>query len=193
MLGATATVPPPLPARANASPDHTRGSTERVAVAGDDRPDAPVAEDPEGLAVQRAPHTGLPGAGLERRHLGGNLAHGGQDQGPGQLGRRVRGSRGVQIRGDDNAEARAGVDIDVGIDTALADEAQCSQAFEQWGADGRSLADEHNRFVPGEALREDVDVVGVIVPDRDLMAGQLVEARQRAHRVEPVIEDGDLQ
>ena len=43
-----------------------------------------------------------------------------------------------------------------------------------------------------EALGERVDVLDVIVPDRDVVAGELPEAGERAQRVEVVVEDRDL-
>ena len=43
-----------------------------------------------------------------------------------------------------------------------------------------------------QALRQHIDVLDVIVPDRDVVAGELAEAVERAHRVEIIVEDRDL-
>ncbi len=97
---------------------------ERPAVAGHDLADPPVAVDPERLAAQRASDAHLPRAGAQRRHLLRDLAHGGQHQAPRQLGRRVRRRAGVEVRRHDDAEAGAGLDVDVRVDAALADQPQ---------------------------------------------------------------------
>ena len=89
-------------------------------------------------------------------------------------------------------QPRAGVDVDVRIDAALADEPQLRQALEQRRADLGALADQHQRLGVPQPLGQRVDVLDVIVPDRDVVAGQLREAGQRAQRVEVVVEDGDL-
>ena len=52
----------------------------------------------------------------------------------------------MQVRGDDDAVPRAGVDVDVRIDAALADELELRQALEQRRADRRALADQHQRL-----------------------------------------------
>ena len=46
--------------------------------------------------------------------------------------------------------------------------------------------------VSAQPLGERVDVLDVVVPDRDLVPVELAEARQRAQRVEVVVEDRDL-
>ena len=58
---------------------------------GDDPADPPVAVDAERLVAKRCPDAGLPAAGLQRRHLLGDLAHRGKHQPPGQLGGGVGG------------------------------------------------------------------------------------------------------
>ena len=57
-------------------------------------------------------------------------------------------------------------------------------------ADGRALADEHERVDVGEPQGEHV-VAHVVGPDRDVVTVQLAEARQLAQRVRVVVEDGD--
>ena len=96
------------------------------------------------------------------------------------------------VGGDDHAEPRAGIDVDVRIDAALADQPQARQPLEQRRADLRPLADQHQRLGLAQPLGQHIDVLDVVVPDRDLVAGQLLEAAQRAQRVVVVIEDGDF-
>ena len=77
-------------------------------------------------------------------------------------------------------------------DAALADQLQLRQPLQQRRADLRALADQHQRLGVAQPLGELVDVLDVIVPDRDVMAGELAEAIQRPQRVEIIVEDGDL-
>ncbi len=95
------------------------------------------------------------------------------------------------VRGHHDAEPRAGINVDMRIDAALADELQPGQAFQQRRPDRGALADQHQRFGVGEASRECVNILDMIVPDHDVMAIELAEARQRAYRVVVIIQDGD--
>ncbi len=95
-------------------------------------------------------------------------------------------------RRDDDAELRAGIDVDVRVDAALADEPELSQPFQQRGADLGSLADQHEHFRVLQAFGQRIDVLHVIVPDSDLMSGKPGETVQRAERIEVVIENGDV-
>jgi hypothetical protein len=90
-----------------------------------------------------------------------------------------------------DAEPGAGIDVDMGIHAALADQAQLRQAREQRCADLGALANQHQRLGVAQALREPFVVLQVVVPDGDLMALELAEALQGAQRVEVVVEDGD--
>src|SRR5438876_9211258 len=80
----------------------------------------------------------------------------------------------------------------MGIDAALADQSQLWQSVEQWRADLRALADQDERLGGAQPTGERVHVLNVVVPDRDLVPAQLLEAAQRADRIEVVVEDGDL-
>ena len=80
------------------------------------------------------------------------------------------------VGGDDYALLRAGVDIDVRVDAALADQLELWQSLEEGGGDFGAFADQHQGFGVGEALGEDVNVVGVVCPDLYLVAGELAEA-----------------
>ena len=71
--------------------------------------------------------------------------------------------------------ARAGVDVDMRIDAALADELEIGQAFEQRRADFGALADQHQRFGARKPLGQRVEVLDVIVPDRDVVAASFLK------------------
>ena len=98
----------------------------------------------------------------------------------------------MHARRDDHAELSAGVDIDVRVDAALADQPELRQSAEEWRADLGALANEHERFGLAQSLRERVDILDVIVPDLDVVPRQRREAVERAQRVVVVVEDGDL-
>src|ERR1700733_5436766 len=104
----------------------------------------------------------------------------------------MRGRAGMLARRQDDAKPGAGIDIDMRIDAALADELQLGQPLEQRRADLGTLADQHQDFSVGEAFGEPVDVLHMIVPDRDIAALELAEARQRTNGVVVVVEDGDF-
>ena len=86
------------------------------------------------------------------------------------------GVSGVLARRHDHAEPRAGVDVDVRIDAALADQPQLGQPLEQRRADLRALADQHQRLGVVQALGQRVDVLDVVVPDRDVVARELARS-----------------
>jgi hypothetical protein len=94
--------------------------------------------------------------------------------------------------GDDDAEACAVVDVDMGIDAALADEAELVQALEQRRPDRGALADENQRFRIPQTVRQCVDVLHVIIPDGDVVPRELLEAIKGAKRIEIVVENGDV-
>ncbi len=94
------------------------------------------------------------------------------------------------VRGQDDAEPRTGIDVDVRIDAALADELEPGQALEQGGADLGALADQHQGLGVFQARGQRIGVLDVVVPDRDFMAGQLAESIQSAQRVVIVVQYG---
>ena len=96
------------------------------------------------------------------------------------------------VRRDDDAVLRARVDVDVRIDAALTHQPQLRQPLDERPADRRAFADQDQRFGLGQALRERINVVDMIVPDRDLVAVELAEAVEGAQGVEVVVEDGDV-
>ena len=56
----------------------------------------------------------------------------------------------------------------------------------------RPLADQHQRFGVMQPLRQRIDVLDVVVPDRDVVSRKLGEAIEGAHRVEIIVKNGDL-
>src|SRR5260370_31943708 len=96
------------------------------------------------------------------------------------------------VGGRRDAKPRTGINVDMRIHAALADELQAGQALQERRPDRGAFADQHQRFGVGKAGRECIDILDVVVPDGDLMAVELAEARQRAHGVMVVIQDGDL-
>src|SRR6516164_9697156 len=146
----------------------------------------------ERLAAQCRANAGLPAPGLERRHLLGNLANGGQNESPRELGRGIGRCAGVHVRRYDDAKTRAGFDVDMRPDASLADQQQPRQALKQWGADFGALTYEHERLRVLEALGERIGSLNVIVPDRDLVSGeyrhlhlQPLRSTPRSHHLGP--------
>ena len=92
----------------------------------------------------------------------------------------------------DHTATRTRLDIDMRVDAALADEAQRAKAFEQRRADLRALADQHQHLRIPEALCERVDILRVVVPDRYVVPVELAKARERAQRIEIIIQDRNL-
>jgi hypothetical protein len=93
---------------------------------------------------------------------------------------------------DDDAQPGAGLDVDMRIDAALADQAQFRQPLQQGLADLRALADQHQDLGLGQAPGQPVDILQVVVPDRDLVPGELGKTPEGTQRVEIVVEDADL-
>src|SRR5207248_8782457 len=114
---------------------------EGLSVPRHDGADPAVAEDSQRLSAHRAADAGLPLSGPEGSHLPGDVAHGGNDESPCQLRRRVGRHAEMLVRRQDDAELRAGIDVDVRIDASLADELEPGYALEQLGADLGALAD----------------------------------------------------
>jgi len=73
-------------------------------------------------------------------------------------------------RRHDNAAARAGFDIDMRIDAALADEPEPGQPLKQICLDFCALANEHQAFRVLQARRQRVGVLHVIVPNDNLVS-----------------------
>jgi len=165
---------------------------ERGAIAGHELPDPPVTVDAQRLSGQRAADPRLPIPSLQRRDLLWDLAHRGEYERPRQLGRRVGGAVGVEVRAHRHPKSRTRFDVDVRIGAALADQAQVREAVQQRCADLGPFADEDQRVEAPKPLGEDLGVLHMIGEDGDLMARQLLKARQRAQGVQPVIEDRDL-
>jgi hypothetical protein len=78
------------------------------------------------------------------------------------------------------------------IDAALANEPQLGQPFKERRANLRALAKQHQDFGVLQTFGERVDVLHMIVPDRDVVTGQFGKTGQRAQRVEIIVEDRDF-
>jgi len=95
-------------------------------------------------------------------------------------------------RRHNDAEPRARLDINVWIDTALTNEPELIQSMEQRRSDLGPLAYQHQRFGIPQSFGQRIDILDVIVPDRDLVARQLLEALERAKSVVIIVKNGDL-
>ena len=114
--------------RRRASPgEHVH--SERPSVAGDERADVPVADDPERASVQLPADGRLPRSGAKRDGVGDDAAGRGEDQRERQLGGRVRRPA---AGADDDSPARALREVDVGHSPAgLADQPQVGEKRQQ--------------------------------------------------------------
>src|SRR5258706_5712095 len=95
-------------------------------------------------------------------------------------------------RRNDYAAPRAGINVNVRINAALADQLESVQTLDQRRADRRALADQHERFGVLKPLRERIDVLGVVIPDCHIVPGELAEARQCPDRVVVIVEYRDV-
>lgn len=95
-------------------------------------------------------------------------------------------------RGDDDAELRAGIDIDVWVNTALAYESEIVQSTKEGRANFSPFAYQHQHFGIPQAFSQCIDILHVIIPDLDFMACELLEALKRAKRVEIIVKNGYL-
>src|SRR5207344_1361051 len=91
-----------------------------------------------------------------------------------------------------DTELRTGIDVDVRVDAALADEPELVQSMKQRRADLRPLTYQHKRFRIPQSFGQRIDVLDVIVPDLDLVTCQLFEAVEGAKRVVIIVKNGDL-
>ena len=155
----------------------------------DHRADPAVPVDAQRLAAYRVADAGLPFTGSQRVHLLRNPTHRGKNERERQFGGRIRGRVRVLARRHDDAKSRARRDVDVRVDAPLADEPECGQPFEQRRLDLRPLADEDQCLGVPQPLRQHADILDMIVPDRDIMACEHAEARQRSKGVVVVVED----
>jgi hypothetical protein len=177
--------------RGRPRPDHNLHA-EGQPVFGDCLADAAIAENAERLSAQGLADADLPAPRFERRDLLRDLACGRHDQRPGQFGCRIGWRARMLARRDDHAAIGAGVDIDMRVDAALADQAQVRQPLQQPARDFRALADEDQRFDILQPLGEDLLVLDMVGPDRRLIARNRGEAVQCAQRVEIIVQNRDL-
>ncbi len=171
---------------------HQNVHAERPAVTGHNAANATVAVNAERLAAQRLADADLPLSRFEGGDVLRNKTHRVENQSPRQFRRGIGRRAGMLARRDDNAAPRAGLDIDMRIDAALADELQFGQLPKERRANLGALAKQHQNFGIAQSLGQQAGILHMIVPDRDIVAVELAETRQRAQRVEIVVEDGDF-
>src|SRR5580692_5529655 len=171
---------------------HENTHAKRPAVAGHDAADAAIAVNAERLAAQRRTDADLPLPGFECGDVLRDEPQRIQDQPEGQFRRGVRRCAGMLARRDDDAEPRAGIDVDMRIDAALADQPQLGQLLKERRADLRPLAEQHQDLGILQALGKDIRVLHMVGPHRDVMAIEFPETLQRAQRVEIIVENGDF-
>jgi hypothetical protein len=94
----------------------------------------------------------------------------------------------VLARRYDHAVPGAGVDIDVRVHAALADQLQFVQAGEKRGANLSPLAYQYEGFGFFQPLGERIELLSVVIPNCDVMACQLLEAGKRAQSIEIVVQ-----
>ena len=78
------------------------------------------------------------------------------------------------------------------INAALANELELRQTLKQRRADLRALAKQHQDLGVLQTFGQRIDVLHMVVPDRDIVARQFGKAGQRAQRVEIIVENGDF-
>src|SRR5947209_3526073 len=79
----------------------------------------------------------------------------------------------------------------MGVDAALADQTEIGQPLQQRSTDLCAFTNEHHCFAVAQTVGQLVDVLDVIGEDGYLVAVQLLEAVERAERVEIVVQDRD--
>src|SRR5438105_4969289 len=109
----------------------------------------------------------------------------------GQLSRRIRRRTLMQIGAHRDPQPGARVDVDMRIDAPLTDLLETREPFQQRGTDLRAFPDQDKGLGIAETIDQLIDVLDVIVPDRDLVARQPGETLERPERVEIVIKDRD--
>ncbi len=98
----------------------------------------------------------------------------------------------MHVRAQQDAFLRERIHVDVRVDTALTDQLQLREPFDQRLPDRRALADQHERFGVLQALGQRVGVFRVIVPDRYVVAFEFPERVEGPNDVLVVVEDGNF-
>lgn len=122
----------------------------------------------------------------------GNLPHRREYQPPCQFRGCIGWASRMLARRHDHAQPGAGVDVDVGIDAALADEFEVAQALEQWRANFRSFAYEHQDLGVLQTVCKRIGILDVIIPDGHVVPRELGEALEGTQGVVIVIQYGDF-
>ena len=85
----------------------------------------------------------------------------------------------------------AGLDIDMRVDAALADQLEVRKAGKQCLGHGCTFAKKDETFCIGQAFMQDGGIFGVIRPDCHVMTVEPGEGRQGLQCVEPVVQNMD--
>mgnify|MGYP001193982457 CR=1 FL=1 len=79
------------------------------------------------------------------------------------------------------------------IDTALTDQLEVWEAFQKWCADFRPFADQDQCFRILQPIGKRFRFLKMIIPYRDIISVELLEAIERSQCVEVIVEYRDLQ
>ncbi len=161
---------------------------ESLAVSGDHGADAAVAVDAERAPAQRGPDARLPAALFQRRDFLRNPAQRADHQSPGELRGPVGRARCLPGRYD-HAAPGAGTDIDMRARPVLADDLQLGQFLDERRRNRRALAEQDQGFGVLETRGERLDLLGVVVPHLDRVAGEPGKARQGRHYLLVIVQD----
>ena len=165
---------------------------ESFAVTRNDTADPTVPVNSKRFAAQVIADADLPLSRLERRHLLGHLAHRCKYQRPCKFRGGIRRCAGVLARRYNDSQLRAGIDIDVRVDAALAYQLESLQSLQQWLTDLGPLAYQDQHLGVLQSFGERIDFLDVVVPDFDLVTRQLFVAFERAEGVVIIVKNGDL-
>ena len=92
----------------------------------------------------------------------------------------------------DDPEPCARVDVDVRVDTSLADQLELGQLLEQGRPDLGAFPDQHERVSGREPAGQFIDILHMVIPDGHVMPAQFLEALQAAHGVMVIVQNRNL-
>src|SRR5690606_26092351 len=131
----------------------------------------------------------LPAAGAQVAVLQRNVARGGEDQPPGELGGGCTGAAALE---DQDAEPVAGGPVDLaGVRPGEADHPQPRQPLEERRGEKGALADRDDGVEPLEPGHQRILVLQAVVEHDHVERRELAEAVEGAGRILEVIQDGD--
>ena len=167
---------------------HAEGAADRCHAAAEPA----EAEDRKRPAVQRGADALLPAALAHAPVLVRDVAHGGKDQAPGELRRRVLRVASAGVRDGDAALLRGGKVERAVVRARPDDELQPRQPLDQRARHRHALAHQAEDVEPGERRRGLVLACEVAAEDHDLAGGlQAAPVGHRERHALVVVEDGD--